>query len=108
MVSPAHLNNRRNQSNGQQHEVTIDDTLTENLQLVIMSVLGVTDRMKVNSFVRRMHASDTAAIREWLRDNSPGIDATINLNCQECGQEFQMELPITASFFVSTQKSKRD
>lgn len=85
-------------------EPSIDETLTENLQMVIASVMGVTDRMTINRFVPRMHATDTAAIREWLRDNSPGIETTVTIGCPECGQEFIAELPITESFFRPTQK----
>jgi hypothetical protein len=85
-------------------EPTIDDTLTENLQMVIDNVMGVKDRMKINALVNRMHATDTAAIREWLRENSPGIETTITMGCPECGQEFMTELPITESFFRPTQK----
>jgi len=85
-------------------EPTIDDTLTENLQMVIDNVMGVKDRAKVAAFVARMHATDTSAVREWLRDNSPGIETTITMTCPECGQEFMTELPITESFFRPTQK----
>jgi hypothetical protein len=85
-------------------EPTIDDTLTENLQMVIDNVMGVKDRAKVSAFVARMHATDTSAVREWLRENSPGIESTITMTCPECGQEFMTELPITESFFRPTQK----
>jgi hypothetical protein len=87
-----------------QDDAPVDDTLTENLQLVIVSLMGVQDRVKINSFVQRMHATDTAAIREWLREYSPGIESTVTLNCPECGQEFTVELPLTESFFRPTQK----
>ncbi len=88
----------------QREQVVIDDTLTENLQLVIQSIMDIPDRGRINQFVEKMHATDTAAIREWLRENSPGIDSSVALNCPECGQEFNVELPITESFFRPTQK----
>lgn len=84
-------------------QVEIDDTLTENLELMIHDVMGDRNPMKIKSFVNRLHASDTATIREWLRDNSPGIETIVSLNCPECGTEFTMELPITESFFRPTQ-----
>lgn len=88
----------------QPRDTPIDDTLTENLQMVIVSIMGNQNRGVINHFVSEMHATDTAAIREWLRDNSPGIDSTVTLNCPECGQEFTIELPVTESFFRPTQK----
>jgi len=88
-----------------QQEVVIDDTLTENLQMVIESIMGVTkDRGKIAALVSRMHATDTAAIREWLREYSPGVETMVKLGCPECGQDFTVELPITESFFRPTQK----
>jgi len=87
-----------------EQETPIDDTLTENLQLVIVNLMGVPDRARISAFVPKMHATDTAAVREWLREYSPGIETTVTLNCPECGQEFTVELPITESFFRPTQK----
>lgn len=82
--------------------VIIDETLSENLQLIVTDVLGVTDRMRVHGTIERLHARDTATIREWLKDNSPGIDTAVTLNCPDCGQAFTTELPITESFFRPT------
>ena len=87
----------------QNTEPIVDETLSENIQLVIHNINGVTDRSKINAFVERMHSTDTSAIREWLRVNSPGIETTVSMTCPECGQEFKTELPITESFFRPTQ-----
>ena len=46
---------------------------------------------------------DTAAIREWLRENTPGIDSTVTITCPSCDTSFTVELPITESFFRPTQ-----
>lgn len=88
----------------QQRQVEIDDTLTENLELVIQSAMGVQDRRRIGMLVQKMHSTDTAAIREWLREYSPGIETVVTLRCPECGGEFIVELPITESFFRPTQK----
>lgn len=81
---------------------TIDDTLEENLNLLIVEAMGSEDRTKIHQLVSKMHSSDTATIREFLRNNSPGIDATITINCPDCSSEMKMELPITESFFRPT------
>lgn len=78
---------------------TIDDSISDNLAKVIVSVMGVEDKFVIKSFVERLHAQDTAEIREWLKDHTPGIDTTVSLTCPECDTEFTVELPITENFF---------
>lgn len=77
----------------------IDNTITENLERVIVNVLGVDDPFVIRQFVEKLHATDSGAIREFLRDHTPGIDTTIVINCPSCGNEYNVELPITESFF---------
>lgn len=90
---------QRQQQQRQQQQQQIDETITENLEKIVVSVMGVSDPMQVRSFISRLHSQDTTAIREWLRVNTPGIDNTIVVECPECGHEFTTELPITESFF---------
>ncbi len=86
---------RRQQQQNQQ----LDDSVSENMEKIIVSVMGVSDHFQIRQFIEKMHAQDTAAVREWLRDNTPGIDNTVTVECPECSREFTMELPITESFF---------
>lgn len=78
---------------------SIDNTLEENLNLLIVDAMGHKDPIKIKELVQKLHAADTATIREFLRENSPGIDTTIDVKCKHCGNEMRMELPITESFF---------
>lgn len=88
---------------GQRAKPTIDDTLTENLHLVVTSFMGdVTDPAKIRELISKLHSSDTATIRQFLKDSSPGIDTTITLQCVECDTEIKIDLPITESFFRPT------
>jgi hypothetical protein len=77
----------------------LDDAVTENLEKVIVNIMGVTDSYKIRAFIEKLHAQDTATIREWMKENTPGIDSTIEITCPECGNEFTVELPITSDFF---------
>ena len=89
-------------------EIIIDQTVTDNLALVMQSFGGagatgeVSDQIALRAMVERMHSKDTAIIRQFLREKSPGIDTTINVSCPECAFEYQTELPITESFFRPT------
>lgn len=80
----------------------IDDTLEDNLNMLIIEAMGSTDKAQIRKLIGRLHATDTATIREFLKDNSPGIDTSIIVNCPACSQEMRMELPITESFFRPT------
>ncbi len=88
-------NSRAQASQNQQ----LDDTISQNLEKIIVNIMGVGDIFTVRSFIDKMHAQDTAAVREWLRENTPGIDNTVTVTCPECSNEFTVELPITESFF---------
>jgi len=77
----------------------LDETITQNLEKIIVSIMGVADVFAIRQFIPKMHAQDTAAVREWLREHTPGIDATVEITCPKCEQVFTMELPIKESFF---------
>lgn len=79
----------------------LDRTIERNIDMLIHSVMGNTDRHKITQFIKsdKMHSSDTATIREFINDNSPGIDTSVTVTCDHCGNEMKMELPITEGFF---------
>lgn len=85
--------------------IVIDQTMTENLNLVVEgfgsaeTTDDVKDKLKIKQLIDKLHAKDTSAIREFLRDNAPGIDTTIEMECSGCQAVFNTELPITESFF---------
>tara|TARA_R110000751_G_scaffold60240_1_gene125883 strand:- start:5070 stop:6170 length:1101 start_codon:yes stop_codon:yes gene_type:complete len=84
---------QRNQSN------ELDDAITDNLEKIIVNVMGVDNPFTIRSFIDKLHATDTSTIREWLRNHTPGIDTTVTLGCPDCEGEFTVELPISESFF---------
>lgn len=83
----------------QSENQAIDDSITENMSKIIVSVYGVTDPFSIRQFVDKMHAQDTSTVRDWLKDNTPGIDTTVTVTCPDCSTEFTVELPITENFF---------
>lgn len=97
------VRNRRQRMTGPKQSQSIhdlaDSMLDENLEKIIVSVMGDTDINTKRAFIKKLHAKDTASIREWLREHTPGIDNVVEITCPDCEQEFTMELPITEGFF---------
>lgn len=81
---------------------TVNDFIEENLNNIVVSVMGSKDRNKIRQFINMIHSSDSAAIREALDSFSPGIDTTIEVTCPMCGNRMKTMLPITESFFRRT------
>lgn len=98
-AKPGGVRNRGTDNRKTTTNEVLDESITENLNKMIVDVMGVTDHFKIRAFVDKLHSQDTAAIREWLRSNTPGIDNTVAVTCPECELEFTVELPITESFF---------
>lgn len=80
----------------------LDDTITDNLMQVIVNAMGNDTPQVIHELLNKLHATDSTAIREWLREYTPGVDTTITITCPECDREFTVELPITETFFRPT------
>lgn len=86
--------------------MTVDNAIAESVENVIMTINGENfNRLEIRAFVDKMHALDSAAIREWLRENTPGIDSVIVVNCQHCGEGITGALPLTETFFRPAKSS---
>ena len=77
----------------------IDTTVTDFLESSITSIDGKTDRLKIKHFVKNMPAFDSRTLRNFIRENEPGIDMTAEFTCSSCGAANQVALPITTEFF---------
>lgn len=86
----------------QSNREMLDETMEQNMKRLVVSVMGSDSPAMIDRFLNKLHARDSAAIRSFIREHSPGVDAEINVVCPECDQEMRMELPITESFFRPT------
>lgn len=95
-------------TNRKERSVVIDESVTENIALIIVAFGSegaegeARDPMKIKTLVDKLHSRDTATIRQFLRENSPGIDTQIEVTCPDCGNQYITDLPITESFFRPT------
>lgn len=75
-----------------------DNAVTLQLQHAIVSVNGVTDRTKLANFVKSIPASDSAALRKYIRDIEPGITMKQERTCPHCEHVEEVTIPMGVSF----------
>jgi len=93
------------QSGVDEQQSQADMLLDGSVEKTIVSVNGNREPALIQQIVSRLHSRDNAAIRDFLMENTPGIDTTVNVTCPECSNEAMMELPITDGFFRSAERS---
>lgn len=60
-------------------ELRYNTQLTNRLNLLIMSVDGITDRAYISDFIKKMRVKDSSALRKYMAANEPGIDYNITV-----------------------------
>jgi len=80
-------------------DVQVENAVTSRLEGCVVSIDGVTDRNKINAFIRAMPALDSRSLRTFINDNEPGIDMSGNFTCVQCRADARVSLPLGASFF---------
>ena len=80
-------------------DIVVENVITSRLENSIISIDGITDRNKMNAFIRSMPAYDSRSIRNYMSEIEPGIDMNGRLSCVKCGVESPVPLPLGASFF---------
>lgn len=75
-----------------------DSAVSTTLLYSIQSIDGIEDRAKIASFVRMMPARDSLALRNYIRDNEPGILMKQSVVCPSCGHEEEVSMPIGTTF----------
>lgn len=75
-----------------------DTSVTTSLLYSILSIDGVEDRAKIAGFVRMMPARDSLALRNYIKNNEPGITMKQETVCPACGHSEEVTMPIGVSF----------
>lgn len=78
--------------------INTDSSVTTSLQYLIVSVDGVTDRSKLANFVKAMPARDSLALRNFIRENEPGVIMKQLAACSNCGHEEVLDMPLGITF----------
>jgi hypothetical protein len=75
-----------------------DSAVTTNLLYSIVSVDGTEDRGKISNFVKNMPARDSLYLRNYMRDNEPGIIMKQETTCNACGHSEEVSMPLGVTF----------
>jgi len=76
-----------------------DYEITTRLRQIITAINGDSDRKKINEFVSKdLLSKDSLAVRSFLKQVTPDVDATFVFECDECGKEKVMDIPIGITF----------
>jgi len=75
-----------------------DAAVTTGLLYSVIAIDGITDRGKISNFVKMMPARDSLALRNYIRDNEPGIIMKQEVICDSCGHSEEVSMPIGTSF----------
>ena len=71
--------------------------VTIRLKHQIVSVEGDNDKNSIRAFVEQMLAQDSRALRKYIKDMSPDVNLSTNVNIN--GVEESIDIPISLSFF---------
>ncbi len=77
----------------------VTNNVTRNLEKSILSIDGVTDRVKISLFVKQMPARDSRMLRQYMTKHEPGIDMKTTMSCSSCGTSSSVQLPLGTGFF---------
>lgn len=78
----------------------IDHEVTTRLRYAIISIDGEIENLK--SIVESMLSIDSKALRDYLNEITPDIDLNFNYECEECGHEERIGVPLGVNFFWPT------
>jgi len=78
--------------------LTGESNVTTSLMHAIISIDGIEDRMKINNFIKHMPARDSLALRNYIRDNEPGVLMKQETTCSACGHMAEVGMPLGVNF----------
>jgi hypothetical protein len=78
--------------------LSTESNVTTNLMYAISSIEGIEDRGKIASFVKMMPAMDSLALRNYIKDNEPGVIMKQETSCPSCGHSEEVAMPLGVNF----------
>lgn len=87
----------------EKNETPFNKTITNRLEMSIISVNGNSDRKFISSYVKKMRAKDSLELRRYILENEPGVDFEITVERPESlgGGSFKTFLEWNDSVFLN-------
>lgn len=83
-----------------------DDTLLYRSALLLEYIDEVTNTNELLALLRDLPVEDVNFIRNMINEPPFGVDSEIGLVCPSCTSEFEIQLPMEASFFFPRKKKE--
>jgi hypothetical protein len=78
--------------------LSTESNVTTNLMHAIVSIDGVEDRSKIANFIKHMPARDSLALRNYIKNNEPGVVMKQDTSCPSCGHTEEVSMPLGVNF----------
>ena len=75
-----------------------ENSVTTSLMYSIVSVDGIEDRNKISNFIKVMPARDSLSLRNYMKDNEPGITMKQEVECPACSHSEEVSMPMGVTF----------
>lgn len=75
-----------------------ESNVTTNLLYAVLAIDGIEDRAKIANFIKNMPARDSLALRNYVKDNEPGIEMKQHTVCNSCGHSEEVSMPLGVTF----------
>ena len=85
--------------NKKRSKITSNSTVTDMISTAIIEVEGVKNKNKIKGFVRNLPVKDSLSIRNFIATNEPGVEMKQHVMCESCGEESEVDVPMTSRFF---------
>lgn len=82
---------------------SISKGITTRLKHLITEIDGEESKSEISSFVEQMPARDSHELRKFVRRINPDLDLTQHFDCDWCGHEEVMRIPLDANFLFPTE-----
>jgi len=76
-----------------------EKNITTQLKNMVVSINGETNRTMITQGVEVLPSMDARHLRQAYKLAAPNVDLSQYFECEECGHEETMEVPLTADFF---------
>jgi len=78
--------------------LSTESNITTNLLHSIVSIEGIEDRSKIANFIKHMPARDSLALRNYIKNNEPGVIMRQETTCPSCSHVEEVSMPLGVNF----------